>query len=208
MAKHTHNEDEETEDEGDILDGSGEESDEEKPEPKKKKTKLGIVALKHKRVLDNVGKSKKSRYQAMIDEGYSPSYAKKGGVGKTKSWEKLLEERLNDEKLSHIHQQLLVGKKLDYMLFTAEISDKDIYELLESVGCVAKKIVHGIQGTHVWFWGPDNKTRKDALELSYKIRGKFAAEKFEVEQTGLRAMSDQELADVIKKQKARFTKRD
>jgi hypothetical protein len=123
-------------------------------------------------------------------------------------WDKLTNERLHDDKLSNIHAQILTAKKLDYMLFTAEISDNDIYELLESVNCVPKKIVHGIQGTHVWFWSSDNKTRKDALELAYKVRGKMAPDKLQVEQTGLYAMSDEELAEVIKKQKARFLKKD
>lgn len=181
--------------------------------PKKEKKKSSIVALKHKRVLENVmgknsGKKRKSLYQAMIDEGYSPEYARNGHLKGTKSWDKLVEERLGDDKLSNIHRQLMVAKKLDYMLFTHEVKDEDVYELLESVGCVAKKIVHGIQGTHVWFWSSDNKTRKDALELAYKIRSKMSPEKFEIEQGGIRAMSDADLAALIKQQKNRFLKRD
>lgn len=186
--------------------------------PKKDKKKVGVVALKHASVLNRAtsgvtrkidGKTRKmSIYQAMIEEGYSPEYARQGGLRKTKSWDKLLVDRLGDDKLSNIHSQLMVAKKLDYMLFTHEIKDDDIYDLIESVGCQLKKLVHGVQGTHVWFFAPDNKTRKDALELSYKVRGKMAAEKLEVESTGLRAMTDAELADVIKKQKARFQKKD
>lgn len=181
--------------------------------PKKKKT--SIVAIKHKAVLDRIGRKKnvgkgnrkESAYSAMIAEGYSEEYARSGGVRKTKSWDKLLEERLGDDKLSNIHQQLAVAKKLDYMLFTSEIQDADVYELLESVGCTPKKIVHGIQGTHVWFWAPDNKTRKDATELAYKIRGKMSAEVLEVK-GGLSALSDAELAAIIKKQTDKLRKRD
>jgi hypothetical protein len=185
------------------------------PAPKKIKKKSSIVAIKHKGVLDrvgqkkNIGKSKRkeSLYAALIAEGYSESYARSGQIKKTKSWDKLLEERLGDDKLSNIHSQLMVAKKLDYMLFTAEIKDEDVYTLLESVGCTPKKIVHGIQGTHVWFWAADNRSRKDALELAYKIRGKMSAEVVEI-QGGLSALGDAELAALIKKQVAKLTKKD
>lgn len=181
----------------------------------KKKKKLSVVAIKHKRVLDkigakkNIGKYKKtmSTYQAMLDEGYSESYARSGGVGKSKTWEQLLEERLGDDKLSNIHSQLMIAKRLDYMLFTAEITDQDIYDLLESVNCTPKKIVHGVAGVHVWFWSPDNKTRKDALELAHKIRGKMSPEVIEFK-TDLEKMSDEELAEVIRKQTAKLRKKD
>jgi hypothetical protein len=182
--------------------------------PKNNKKKIGIVAIKHKAVYDRLTvkqnggkKGKVSMYEAMLAEGYSEEYARKGSLPKTKTWEKLLEERLGDDKLSNIHQQLMVAKKLDYMLFTSEIKDEDVYTLLESVGCTPKKIVHGIQGTHVWFWAPDSKTRKDALELAFKIRGKMSPEVVEV-RDGLKAMSDADLAVIIKKQTAKLTKKD
>lgn len=186
-----------------------------KPIKKKKSKVTGVIALKHKAVLDrlgakrNVGKSnkKESLYQAMVDEGYSPHYARSGGVGTTKSWQKLIEERLSDEKLSYIHQTLVVAKKIDYMLFNPEVPDEAIYELIDSVGCVLKKLIHGIAGTHVYYFAPDNNSKIKALELAYKIRGKMAPEVLEIRK-GLEGMSDEELAEVIKKQKNKFTKND
>lgn len=184
---------------------------------KPKKKKSSIVAIKHRAVYDRLtvssskgklGKTRKvSMYEAMIAEGYSEEYARAGQLPKSKTWNKLLDERLGDDKLTNVHKQLMVAKKLDYMLFTAEIKDEDIYELLESVLCTPKKIVHGIQGTHVWFWSPDNKTRKDALELAHKIRGKMSPEVIEVK-GGLQAMSDEELAIIIKKQTSKLRKND
>jgi hypothetical protein len=192
-----------------------EESKEETGAPialKKTRKPSKLVQIKHKKVLDRVGvKAGKNRkvslYQAMIDEGYSEEYARSGGIKYKKSWDKLLEERLGDDKLTNIHKQLITAKKLDYMLFTSEIDDADVYELLESVGCTPKKIVHGIQGTHVWFWAPDNRTRKDAMELAFKIRGKMSAEVVEI-QGGLSALGDSELAALINKQVKRLTKKD
>jgi len=184
----------------------------EQKEKKSKKKLTGIVALKHKKVFDRLGnnggkKGKTSMYEAMIAEGYSHEYARKGSLPKSKTWTKLIEERLSDDKLSNIHNQLMVAKRIDYMLFTAEIPDPDIYELLESVNCTPKKIVHGVQGTHVWFWSPDNKSRKDALELAYKIRGKMSPEVVRIE-GGLQSKTDAELAEIIRAETKKLQKKD
>jgi hypothetical protein len=181
--------------------------------PKKEKKPLGIVALKHKVVLDkltkNVGKCRKNTIQkAMTDSGFSESYAKSGHIKKGKTWNQLMEIHLSDDKLAKTHEELLNFKKLDYMLFNHDIKDKDIYELMESVNCIPKKIIHGVAGVHVWFWLPDGRIRKDATELAYKVKGKMAPEKFEIEQTGLQAMTDAELANHIKTIKSRFNKTD
>lgn len=200
-----------------ALEEDKEIADEQDGEPikAKKKKHTGIVAVKHRRLYEKViegkagkdGKSK-SLYQIMIDEGYSEAYARSGGIKKKKNWQALIDERLHEDKISNVHSTLIVAKKLDYMLFNSEIEDEDIYELMASVDCTIKKIVHGVQGTHVYFWLPDNRIRKDAIELAYKVLGKMAPEKFEIEQTGIQAMSDAELAETIRKQKARFTKSD
>jgi len=192
-----------------------EEMDEiEKPEKReKKKNKLSIVALKHERVLahmeENVRKGKKANlYRALRAEGYSDSYSRKGGVGFTKTWEQLLVDRLGDDKLTNVMSELVVAKKLDYMLFNSEVSDEDIYILLESVGCIPKKIIHGMQGTHVYYFAPDHRTRKDAIELAGKWRGKMLPETIKVEQTGLRAMSDADLAHLVIQARKKFLKKD
>ena len=191
--------------------------EEESPRPqrkeKKEKRKLGVVALKHKVVVDtlikNVGKSGKNTMQkALVKKGYTNNYAKSGNIKKTKSWNQLMEEYLPDSLLAKTHSELLDFKKLDYMLFNADVKDDDIYELMEKVNCIPKKIIHGIQGTHVYFWQPDGRIRKDATDMAYKVKGKMAPEKFEVERTGLQTLSDEELMALINRQKARFNKTD
>lgn len=183
------------------------------PDKKKKSRATGIVAIKHKKVYEtltkNLGKSSKkiSIEEAMIAQGYSPSYARAAQLKNTKTWQKLMDEYLPDELLSTTHHELIIARKLDYMLFTAEIDDASIYELLASVGCTPKKIIHGMQGVHVWFFVADNKIRKDATELAYKIKAKMSPELIEIK-TPLQKMSDAELAAVIAKQTKRLTKKD
>lgn len=180
--------------------------------PIKKKT-LGIVALKHKVVLDNlikkVGKGGKTTMcKAMQDAGYSKTYSESGNIKKKKNWTQLTEKYLPDETLLQKHSKLIDFSSLGHMVFGTTIKDKDIEALLKSTGCVLKQIVHGQMAKQVYYWQPDGRIRKDAIEMAYKVKGKNAPEKFEVEQTGLMSLSDQELADLIKKQKARFNKTD
>ena len=78
-----------------------------------RKARVSIVRQKHKRVLnrisENMGKPGKraSIKQAMIDEGYSESYAKSGLFQKTKGWGELTESFLPDEELAKTHRELL-----------------------------------------------------------------------------------------------------
>ena len=53
------------------------------------------------------------------------------------------------------------------------LTDEEIKEMLESVNCKVRRIVHGTQARHVYFWSPDNKSRKDALDLGYKLKNRY-----------------------------------
>lgn len=57
------------------------------------------------------------------------------------------------------------------------LTDQEIKEMLLEVGCKVKRIVHGEQCRHVYFWSPDNAARQSALNLAYKLKGHFAPEK-------------------------------
>lgn len=73
------------------------------------------------------------------------------------------------------------------------LSDDDIKDLLKSVNCTVRKIVHGQTGRHVYFWSMDARARKDALDMAYKLRGAYAPEKT------LNVNVDIEVSDDIKK---------
>lgn len=186
----------------------------ENTEKKPKRQRNGIVALKHKMVLDNIAKnlgksSKPNMYQAMIDAGYSHSYAKSCcQLTETKNWIELTEKYLPDNLLATTHNDLMIAKKLEYTLFDADVAIEEINEVILKMGCQVAKAIKGKYGTHCYYYAPDNRIRKDATDMAYKVKGKMAPEKFEVEQTGLQSLSDEDLAALIKKQKNRFTKQD
>jgi hypothetical protein len=57
------------------------------------------------------------------------------------------------------------------------LTDKEIITMLADVNCKVRRIVHGETARHVYFWAADNRAVKDALDMAYKLKGKYAAEK-------------------------------
>lgn len=132
---------------------------------------------------------------------------KPSNLTKSKAWSELLDEYLPQNEILDTHKALLRASNLDHMTFplgpktqleieswhaereTAAlklkkpyirgetISDEDITAILAEKNCTVRKIVHGEQARHVYFWSADNRARKDALDMAYKLRGTYAAEK-------------------------------
>jgi len=78
------------------------------------------------------------------------------------------------------------------------LTDKDIKEMLLSVNCTVKRIVHGETCRHVYFWSSDNKAKKEALEMAYKLKSRFT-EKTETKHifTGYEELTDEELTNEL-----------
>lgn len=137
---------------------------------------------------------------AMIKAGYSKATARNPkNLTTTKHFAELLNKRLNSELLVERHLGLLNSNKLEHMVFPPftkkseqedvdeddeseenvgrnhgeQLTDADIRELLAGVNCVVRKIVHGDMSRHVYFWSPDNKARKDGLDMAYEVLGKY-----------------------------------
>lgn len=158
-------------------------------------------------------------------------------ITESKGFKELLEEALPDSLLTQRHKELLNSTHLDHMVFplgpktTAEkeffineqitkalkagkvydgkdcLSDEDIKELLDSVNCVVRKVVHGESGRHVYFWGRDNKAVKDALDMAFKLKGAYAPVKSDMTTGGEKLPSTDldalaaAMAETLKQQK-------
>ncbi len=116
-------------------------------------------------------------------------------------------DRINDDDLVDTHKQLLNSRRLDHMVFPlgpkdeknepqanlapeiktimeaqqelerTHLTDEDITQLINEANCVLRKIVHGTNARHVYFWAPDNIARDKALDKGYKLKGVYAPEK-------------------------------
>lgn len=119
--------------------------------------------------------------KAMIEAGYSPITAlRPTQLTATKAWKDLMEEYLPEEKIAKAHAALLNSHSVEHLVFpleTPELTDEHIVEMLAATNCTVRKIVRGEHARHIYFWSPDNRARKDALDMAYKLRGSYAAEK-------------------------------
>lgn len=178
-------------------------------QPKKQpKFTRPTVAIKHKKVLDNLVENGGNLSKAIRDTGlYSEVIARDPQkITESITWGELMEFHISDSELASKHKELLHATRLDHMTFptgckteadkeeiyavrrlkaesegkvyveTEIMTDDDIRELLSSVNCTVRRIVHGDTARHVYFWSADNKSRKDAVEMGYKLKGRFAPE--------------------------------
>lgn len=137
--------------------------------------------------------------QAIIAAGYSDEIARNPNkLLKGKSFEELRDKFLPDHKVLATHAKLLNAHRLEHMVFplgpeskqeaedddldeetiiasgeTVDLTDTEITEMLAEVNCTVRKIVHGEQARHVYFWSADNKAQQAATELAYKIKNKI-----------------------------------
>ncbi len=88
-----------------------------------------------------------------------------------------MEESFSDKDLAKKHKALLNSKRIEHLVFPTKTEDDDIIKLLESVNCKVKKIQHGEMSKHVWFWSQNDKALKEALDMAYKLKGKYAPTK-------------------------------
>lgn len=171
-----------------------------------KKRPLEKRAVAYKKIVEYLGKGM-SLSRAMRESGYSDAYSKNPQqFKKTKKWKQLMEEYLPGEKLAEVHADLLNAHRLDHAVFSPTMEDEEIIFLLAIVGCVVKKIQEGDTIKHVYFIAPDNLSRKYALEMAYKLQGKFAPEQIKILRP-FEHMNDEELAQYIRDAKKLLLKK-
>ena len=150
-------------------------------------------SIKQKRAIENAVENRGNISKAMRDAGYPASTAKNPkNLTESRAWKEIMEDALPDKDIAAHHKALLNAKSLDHMVFPLEGSDKqtkdlgkqqakltdvDIIDMLAEEGCNVKRIIHGEQARHVYFWSNDNNSRKAAIDMAYKLKGNYAAEK-------------------------------
>lgn len=160
------------------------------------------MTLKQKKAIENLVGNGGNVTAAMREAGYAEATVNTPGkLTKSKTWKELMGEFLPDQDLAQVHRGLLNSHRIDHMVFPlgpadeeeadilaeegiegsaqerTTLTDAEITELLATVNCTVRKIVHGRTARHVYFWSPDAKAKTSALDMAYKLKGKYAAEK-------------------------------
>lgn len=164
------------------------------------KTK-SVVGLKYARMLKNMvangGKQgHKSISQTARDAGYSEAYIRSGKLQKTKAWRELMDDAYPDEELLNIHHELLYASRLRHIQFPPNVKDKEIKELLESQGFTFSSTKRSKKVAIACFFTPDSSARFRALDMAYKIKGKYKHTP-PAEQRPYKRLSDEELDQEI-----------
>jgi len=174
---------------------------------KKKKSSRPTTTGKQKKVaqaiLANRGTSVSA---AMREAGYSDAYAKNPQqLTTTKSWKELMEEFLPEDELAAVHKSLLNSKRVERLILHKDTPDEDIKEMIKSANCTLKKIYIFMGEKHVMFWTPNDKSRSDALDMAYKLKGNYAPQKMQVERK-LQDLTDEELEQLIEEEGKKIAK--
>lgn len=155
--------------------------------------------------------SKAIRDTGMYSETMSSTPSK---ITNSVTWNELMEIHISDNELASKHKELLNATRLDHMVFPtgpkneeealeyseeqqtkAEkkgedykevdyLTDDDIRQMLLDVNCKVRRIMHGETARHVYFWASDNKSRKDAIEMGYKLKGRYANDEMSKPRSG------------------------
>lgn len=151
-------------------------------------------------------RKKPSGTQVAIEAGYSENYAKTGRFKKTEIWDELMEIHLPNSKLARVHGELLGSAEIQHYIFPKlkkkkALSRDEIKAIVESVpGCRLIYIKPDVYtGQIAFFQSPDSKSRREALDMAYKMKGNYAAEKIELTRRKYQDLSNAELAALEKK---------
>jgi len=168
------------------------------------------------KVLSNVVNGKPPKIsQAMIDCGYSPSVAhhQAGRVTSSKEWDDILEERFPDAYLAEKHDELIGAAQIQHYEFPLceekategeikKLTNDDIKTIVESVpGCRLIYVKNTRYSKVAFYQSPDNKVRKDAIEMAYKLKRRLTPDAVIIDnrKTRIGKMTNKELADLEKK---------
>lgn len=146
----------------------------------------------------------------------------------TKAWAQLMAEYLPDHSIAERHKELLNSTTLDHQVFALGpkdekdklsyieadkakaikdgkeyreieyVTDEDIRQMFEDINCKVRRIVHRETARDVYFWVADNRSRKDAIDMAYKLKGNYAPEKSIVANINLNADKEQRARELVR----------
>ncbi len=150
--------------------------DQKKPESRRKFTRPN-TARKHKKVLDNLSENGGNIGKAILDAGYSDSMSKTPQkITESKTFLEVLEDALPDDLLSKNHKELLEQKRIEYFVFPKVMDDKEIKGHVEAAGLKLIVVRLSDKGKMAFYSIPDAQAKSKALEMAYKLKGKFGDE--------------------------------
>lgn len=137
------------------------------------------------RLLEIIGKGKGTEFESLgkilLEAGYSKNVADSPAlVTERKGFQALMKKYLPENEILLAHKQLLSSVNIDNYVFSIAVTDADIRKMIAKVpGAKLLKISRTPTTARAYFTYADNRSRKDAIDMAYKLNGSYAAEKQE-----------------------------
>ncbi len=94
----------------------------------------------------------------------------------SQGFQELLNQYLPDDLIGEKHKELLHAKRIEYFVFPKTMEDEEIAAHLESVDVKVIVIRQSDKGKLAFYSTDDARAKKDALDMAYKLKGRYAPE--------------------------------
>lgn len=88
-----------------------------------------------------------------------------------------LADRIPDELLQEMHIKLFNQKQVNYFVFPKKMSDEEIISHVNASGIEVITVRESDKGKMAFYSIPDSNAMKSALDMGYKLKGSYAADK-------------------------------
>lgn len=149
-----------------------------------------MATVKQKRaakiLVDHIMKKKKGKKRLTTGKILEEAGYSKGShstvITRGKGFIEALNEALPDSLVVDIHKTSAMASKVSTATFPPSTTDEDIKTVIESSSGAKVKLIKriGRMPVTVYYTIPEHKSRMTALDMVYKLQGKYAAEKVEV----------------------------
>lgn len=159
-------------------------------------------------ILSNKKKKRKVTAQKILKEA---GYSKGSGsnyITAGKGFLQALEQILPEHMVLDIHKTSAMASKVLTASFPPSTTDEDIKAVIESTSGAQVKLIKriGRMPVTVYYVMPEHKSRMTALDMLYKLQGKYAAEKVTLTDP-YEEMTDEELAKKRQELESQLKKR-
>lgn len=153
-----------------------------------------MSTIKQKKVAELIIKNKGNVSKSMIEAGYSKASAKNPiRVTGSKGWNELVADNMPQDVIAVELRALLDAKEAKWFVFPTRMKDEDIEESVRGVGFKVICIRPSPIGKMAWYSIANNHAKKDALDLYFKITGKYAPEQITITKRKYQDLTNEEL---------------
>jgi hypothetical protein len=138
------------------------------------------LTIKQKKAMEIMSRNGGVASSAMLEAGYAPASAKNPKNLTDSVGFKSIADQMSNEFLVKKHTDLLKQKQLNYFIFNKDMSDEEIKEHLLANGLVTVVIRPSDKGKMAFYSVDDSQAIGKGLDMAYKLKGAYAAEKHEI----------------------------